>query len=58
MVVMLAFSAALAPAYYLMRGQQGQANMHFVGILAVLAGPPLVMVAVSLLVALLLWWRR
>ena len=48
MVVMLVASAALAPAYYLLQGEQGHANMHLVGMLAVLAGPPLLVVAVSL----------
>lgn len=56
-VVTLAASIAVAPAYYLVRGAQGQPGMQLVGMLLVLAGPLLLMVLVSVMISLL-WWLR
>lgn len=58
MVLMLGISLATAPAYYLLSGMQGEQNAHLIGMIAVLAGPLLLMTAVSLLLALLGWVYR
>lgn len=58
MVVMMGVGMAAAPAYYLLSGMQGEQNAHLIGMIAVLAGPLLLMTAVSLLLALLGWVYR
>ena len=58
MVVMLGFSAAAALAYYMRLGMEGDDTARLVGMIAVLAGPMLLMTAASLLLALAQWFSR
>ena len=58
LLLMVGIAAATAPAYYFVRGMHGDQNMHLIGMLAVLAGPLLLMTAVSLLLALFGWVYR
>jgi hypothetical protein len=57
-VAMLAASIAVAPAYYFVRGAQGQPGMQLVAMLLVLAGPLLMMVLVSIALMVLRWLRQ
>jgi hypothetical protein len=52
LVVMLIFSMASAGAYYLVRADGNDPSNKLIALLFLLAGPMLLMVAVSLLVAL------
>ena len=58
MVLMLGFSVTAALAYYLRRGMEGESTAFLVGMIVVLAGPMLLMTALSLLLALTQWLRH
>ena len=58
MVLMLGFSVTGALAYYLRRGMEGESTAYLVGMIVVLAGPLLLMTALSLLLAFAQWLRR
>ena len=58
MVVMLVVGVMVAPAYYLVRGAQGQAGMQLAGILVALTSPLLGMTILSLFVWFLRWRNR
>ena len=58
MVMMLGFSVAGALAYYMRLGMEGDDTARLVGMIAVLAGPLLLMTAASLLLALAQWFSR
>ncbi|MEX2174292.1 MAG: hypothetical protein WD872_08015 [Pirellulaceae bacterium] len=58
MVLMLAMSLFGAPLYYFLRGNEGQPHMHLVGMIGLLAGPMLLTIAASLVVALAQWLGR
>lgn len=58
MVVMMGVGLAVSPGFYLMRAVQGEQDMRLVGLLAVLSGPLLLMIVVSLVVALVRWRNR
>jgi hypothetical protein len=58
MVLMLGFSLTAAVAYYMRRGMEGDDASRLVGMIAVLAGPLLLMTAVSWLLALAQWLGR
>jgi hypothetical protein len=49
---------AMAPAYYFVRGQQGEAGSRLAGMLLILAGPLLLVGLVSSVLTLLNWWNR
>ena len=55
--VMLVCSFTSAGAYYLVRSMNGETDSQLIGMLFVLAGPMLLMVVVSLLIAFARWWR-
>lgn len=57
-VATLAASIAMAPAYYFVRGAQGQPGMQLVAMLLVLAGPLLLMVVLSIAISVLRWLRQ
>lgn len=56
-IVMVVFSLASAPAYYLMRAQQGMEGMQLIGMIVMLTGPMFLAIVVSLILALLGWWK-
>ena len=56
--LMVVVGIAMAPAYYVVRGQQGESGSQLAGMLMILAGPLLLMVLISSLLALLGWWKR
>lgn len=58
MVLMLAVAMIGAPVYYFLRGIEGQTHMRLVGMIGMLAGPLLLTIAVSLLVAVAERLRR
>ncbi len=58
MVLMLGFSLTGAVAYYMRRGMEGDDASRLVGMIVVLAGPLLLMTAVSWLLALAQWLGR
>jgi uncharacterized membrane protein len=55
MIVMLVCSVAFAGMYYMIKAEQNDASARLTGILFLLAGPMLLMVVVSALVA---WFYR
>ena len=57
-VVMLICSVASSGAYYLVRADGTDASMKLTALLFLLAGPMLLMVAVSLLVAAAKWFNK
>jgi hypothetical protein len=57
-VLTLAVSVAVAPAYYFMRGAQGEPGMQLVALVLVLAGPLVMTVLVSVAFACIHWLRR
>jgi hypothetical protein len=56
--LMVVVGIAMAPAYYMVRGQQGEDGSRLAGMLMILAGPLLLMVIVSSLLSLYRWWSR
>ena len=58
MVLMLAVAMIGAPVYYFLRGLEGKTHMRLVGMIGMLAGPLLLTIAVSLLVAVAERLRR
>jgi hypothetical protein len=58
MVLMLAVAMIGAPVYYFLRGLEGQTHMRLIGMIGMLAGPLLLTIAVSLLVAVAERLRR
>ena len=59
MVLMLAMSMIGTPVYYFMRGNiEGRSDMKLIGMIAILAGPLLLTILVSLLVMVALWLAR
>jgi hypothetical protein len=58
LVVMAVFSLASAPAYYIMRAEEGIGAMRLPGMIVLLTGPMFLAIVVSLLVAALGWWNK
>jgi hypothetical protein len=58
LVLMAVFSLASAPAYYLMRGQEGSQGMQLVGMIVLLTGPMFLAIVASLVMATLGWWNK
>jgi hypothetical protein len=58
MVLMLGCSVTAALAYYMRLGMQSEDSARLVGMIVVLAGPLLLMTAISLLLALTQWLRQ
>jgi hypothetical protein len=59
MVLMLAMSMIGAPVYYFMRGViEGRSDMKLIGMTAILAGPLLLTILVSILVTVAQWLGR
>ena len=58
LVLMVVFSLASAPAYYLMRAQEGIAGMQLAGMLVLLTGPMLLAIVVSLVMSACGWWNK
>jgi hypothetical protein len=56
--LMAVAAVAMAPAYYILRGQQGENSARLVGMLMILAGPLLLVFVVSSLLSILRWWNR
>jgi len=55
---MVVVGIAMAPAYYVVRGQQGEAGSQLAGMLMILAGPVLLVVVASSLLSIFRWWNR
>jgi len=58
LVVMAVFSLASAPAYYIMRAEEGIGAMRLPGMIVLLTGPMFLAIVVSLLVAAVGWWNK
>ena len=58
LVLMAVFSLASAPAYYLMRAEEGAAGMQLGGMIVLLTGPMFLAIIVSLLVAAVARWNQ
>gem|GEM_PF-5306082 len=56
--LMVVVGIAMAPAYYVVRGQQGEAGSQLAGMLMILAGPVLLVVVASSLLSIFRWWNR
>lgn len=57
-VLMLAASMIGALIYYFLRGLEGQTDMKLIGMIAILAGPLLLTIAISLFVSAAQWLGR
>jgi hypothetical protein len=55
---MVVFSLASAPAYYLMRAEEGIKEMQLPGMIVLLTGPMLLAIVVSLIVAAIGRWKN
>jgi hypothetical protein len=55
---MAVFSLASAPAYYLMRAEEGTAGMQLPGMIVLLTGPMFLAIFASLLMAALGRWNK
>ena len=58
LVLMAVFSLASAPAYYLMRAEEGLSGMQLPGMLVLLTGPMFLAIFVSWLLSALGWWNK
>ena len=58
LVLMVVFSLASAPAYYLMRAEEGSQGMQLVGMIVLLTGPMFLAIVVSLVMSVMGWWNR
>lgn len=58
LVLMAVFSLASAPAYYLMRAEEGAAGMQLGGMIVLLTGPMFLAIIVSLLLAAAGRWNN
>jgi hypothetical protein len=58
LVLMVVISLASAPAYYLMRAQEGMAGMQLIGMIVLLTGPIFLAIVLSVLLAVMGWWNR
>lgn len=58
LVLMVVFSLASAPAYYLMRAEEGIKEMQLPGMIVLLTGPMLLAIVVSLIVAAIGRWKN
>ena len=58
LVLMVVFSLASAPAYYLMRAQEGIAGMQLAGMIVLLTGPMFLAIILSLLLSAMGWWNK
>ena len=58
LVLMAVFSLASAPAYYIMRAEEGIGGMRLPGMIVLLTGPMFLAIVVSLLVAAMGWWNK
>lgn len=56
--LMVVVGIAMAPAYYIVRGLQGDSASKLAGMLMILAGPLLLMTLLSTAMALYRWWNR
>jgi len=52
------FSLASAPAYYIMRAEEGIGNLRLPGMIVLLTGPMFLAIVVSLLVAAVGRWNK
>ena len=58
LVLMVVFSLASAPAYYLMRAEEGVKEMQLPGMIVLLTGPMFLAIIVSIIVATVGWWKN
>jgi hypothetical protein len=58
LVLMAVFSLASAPAYYLMRAEEGSAGMQLPGMIVLLTGPIFLAIIASALMSALSRWKR
>lgn len=58
LVLMAVFSLASAPAYYLMRAEEGAPAMQLPGMIVLLTGPMFLAIIVSLVIAALSRWNK
>lgn len=58
LVLMAVFSLASAPAYYLMRAEEGKAAMQLPGMIVLLTGPMFLAIIVSMLMAAMGRWNQ
>lgn len=56
--LMVVVGIAMAPAYYFIRGVQGDSGSRLAGMLIVLAGPLLLVILISSLLGVVQWWNR
>jgi hypothetical protein len=55
---MVVFSLASAPAYYLMRAEEGSQGMQLVGMIVLLTGPMFLAIVLSLVLSAMGWWNK
>jgi len=58
LVLMVVFSLASAPAFYLMRAEEGVKGMQLPGMLVLLTGPMFLAIIVSLVMSALGSWNK
>lgn len=58
LIVMLVCSVTAAPAYYLVRGMRDERDMQLVFIVFTLSAPVLLVVVISTVRNLLIWFER
>ncbi len=58
LVLMAVFSLASAPAYYLMRAEEGIGGMQLPGMIVLLTGPMFLAIVVSLVMSAMGWWNK
>jgi hypothetical protein len=51
-------AVAMAPLFYFLRGAQGDPQARLIGMLMILAGPLLLVVIVSSVLAIFQWFKR
>ena len=58
LVLMAVFSLASAPAYYLMRAEEGVGGMQLPGMIVLLTGPMFLAILLSLFMSAMGWWNK
>ena len=58
LVLMAVVSLAAAPAYYLMRAEEGLKGMQLPGMIVLLTGPMFLAIVVSLILSVMGWWNK
>ena len=57
-LMMAVFSLASAPAYYLMRAEEGIGGMQLPGMIVLLTGPMFLAILVSFAMSAMGWWNK